>query len=101
MAPASEWRCSRGRKISVTLCPDDRGAGDGAMTPDFRIRGAEKREDRDEWASEEPDVANFKTEETTEMESGDQEERKTRAETTDDSRDKEGTENPERSKETL
>ncbi|KAJ1197368.1 hypothetical protein NDU88_001228 [Pleurodeles waltl] len=72
-SPASEWRCSRGREISVTRCPDYQEAGVGAMTPDFRIPGTLKSEDRLERASEEPDAVNQDTEETTEAESGNQE----------------------------
>ncbi|KAJ1206993.1 hypothetical protein NDU88_002386 [Pleurodeles waltl] len=60
-APASEWRCSRGRAIGVTRCPDDRGAGVSDVNPEFRVREREKREDGRERASEEPDVVDFPT----------------------------------------
>ncbi|KAJ1177321.1 hypothetical protein NDU88_002580 [Pleurodeles waltl] len=73
-APASEWRCSRGREISVTRCPDDQEAGVGAMTPDFQVPGTLKSEDGLERASEEPDAADQDAEETTEAESGNREE---------------------------
>ncbi|KAJ1203520.1 hypothetical protein NDU88_007305 [Pleurodeles waltl] len=50
------------------------------MTPDFRVPGAEKRENGRERASEEPDAADHNTEEPTE--SGDREEPEKRPGTT-------------------
>ncbi|KAJ1185371.1 hypothetical protein NDU88_002164 [Pleurodeles waltl] len=41
-SPASVWRCSRGRAIGVTRCPDDRGAGVSDVNPDFRVRKGKK-----------------------------------------------------------
>ncbi|KAJ1152262.1 hypothetical protein NDU88_005038 [Pleurodeles waltl] len=101
MALASELRCSHGREVGVTRCPDDRGAGVSDVTPDFRVRETEKREGGREPKSEESDADNFQTDETTETESGDQEDPKTRARNTDGSRDAGGTENQERNEDTL
>ncbi|KAJ1119924.1 hypothetical protein NDU88_008107 [Pleurodeles waltl] len=92
------WRC---REIGVTHCPGDRGAGVSDVTPDFQVRETEKREDGQERGSEEPDAADFQTDESKETESGDQEEPKTRAGTTDASRDAGGTESQELSEDTL
>ncbi|KAJ1193853.1 hypothetical protein NDU88_003149 [Pleurodeles waltl] len=58
---AIDWHWSRGRKIGVTRCPDDRGAGVNALTPDLRVRKPEKREDGRERGSEEPDADDFQT----------------------------------------
>ncbi|KAJ1216101.1 hypothetical protein NDU88_003707 [Pleurodeles waltl] len=71
------------------------------VTPDFWVRETEKREDGREQRSEESDADNFQTDKTTETESGDQKDPKTRARTTDGSRDAGGTENQERSEDTL
>ncbi|KAJ1154881.1 hypothetical protein NDU88_007624 [Pleurodeles waltl] len=72
------------------------------MTPDFRLRRAEKREDgREQASSEEPDVGDLNTEETTEARSGNWEEPKKRSGTTDASRNTEFEENQERSEDTL
>ncbi|KAJ1202419.1 hypothetical protein NDU88_006219 [Pleurodeles waltl] len=64
-APASEWRFSRGREVSVPRCPDDQEAGACAMIPDFRVPGKLNSEDGLEPASEDQ-VA----EESAEAESG-------------------------------
>ncbi|KAJ1131653.1 hypothetical protein NDU88_009988 [Pleurodeles waltl] len=100
-APASEWRCSRGRAISVTRCPDDRGAGVSDVNLDFRVRKEKKREDGRESTSEEPDAVDFELNRTTETGRKDQEEPRTRAEPTDGVRDAGGAKNQEPREDTL
>ncbi|KAJ1198472.1 hypothetical protein NDU88_002313 [Pleurodeles waltl] len=97
-APASEWRCSRGRDISVsvTRCPDDQEAGACAMTPDFRVPGTLNSEDGLEPASEDQDE-----EESTEAESDKREKTKRRSGSLGVSRETVHPEDQERSKDTL
>ncbi|KAJ1106457.1 hypothetical protein NDU88_003858 [Pleurodeles waltl] len=96
-----EWRCSRGRAIGVTCCPDNWGAGVGDVNLDFRVRKGNKREDGRERESEEPDAVDFKPNGTTETGRKDQEEPRTRAGTTDGVGDAGDAENQEPREDTL
>ncbi|KAJ1202159.1 hypothetical protein NDU88_005960 [Pleurodeles waltl] len=92
-APASEWRCSRGRALSVSRCHDDRGAGVSDANPDFQVRVNTKREDGRESAAKEPDAVDFHPIGTTETERNDKEEPRTRAQNPDGVRTAGGTRN--------
>ncbi|KAJ1207181.1 hypothetical protein NDU88_002573 [Pleurodeles waltl] len=95
-ALASEWRCSRGRKISVPGCPDDQEAGACAMTPDFQVPGTLNSEDGLKSASEDQEA-----EESAEAESSEREKNERRSGNTSISRDAAHPEDQEWSEDTL
>ncbi|KAJ1109714.1 hypothetical protein NDU88_007074 [Pleurodeles waltl] len=100
-APASEWRCSRGRVLSVSHYHDHRGAGVSNVNPDFRVRVNSKREDGRENASKEPDAGDFLPIGTPDTERNDQENPTTRTENPDSVRTAGGTRNQEPREDTL
>ncbi|KAJ1216582.1 hypothetical protein NDU88_004183 [Pleurodeles waltl] len=100
-APASEWRCSRGRALSVSHCHDDRGAGVSDANPDFWVRINSKREDGRENGLKELDAGDFQPIGTPDTERNDQEKPRTRKENPDGVRTAGDTRNQESREDTL
>ncbi|KAJ1091324.1 hypothetical protein NDU88_004451 [Pleurodeles waltl] len=99
--PASKWRCSRGRALSISHCHDDWGAGVCDANPDFRVRVNSKREDGRESASKKPDAGDLQPIGNPKTERNDQEEPRTKAEDPDGVRTVGDTRNQEPREDTL
>ncbi|KAJ1160975.1 hypothetical protein NDU88_001464 [Pleurodeles waltl] len=100
-APASEWRCWRCREVSVTRCPNNREAGAGAMTPDFRVPGSLKSKDGLQTRGEDPETENLDAEDTGAENSTERKKEETRPGNTAVSWDAEESEDPEQSEDKL